>query len=224
MSNFAFSYGRGRPYQLVPRSYVNGTNDRDFRVWTERGTVAYDRWRHPDWRAASATILPTPGAMIASSLNRRSQAVRPRGSRSAAVSPAFPSSRLGFARSRILQPGRPHHKLRREDRPAARQAWHEVRLQLPQRLLSEDQSRAPLISYTSRANLANIPTEVAPVFGSDEFRGVQKSLGFFAQDDWRIRRNLTLNIGLRYDSFKATSCPNPWRPRNTGSSSIPMAC
>jgi len=76
---------------------------------------------------------------------------------------------------------------------------------------------APNISYTSRADLiANIPTEVAPVFGNGDFRGTQKSLGFFAQDDWRVRSDLTLNIGLRYDYFGGFKMEGKGNPPNTG--------
>ena len=40
-STLSLSYARGRPTQLQPRHYLNGANDRDFRIWDERGTASY---------------------------------------------------------------------------------------------------------------------------------------------------------------------------------------
>ena len=47
-SNLSFSYTRGRPFQYLPRHYLNGANDREFRVFDERGTVNFITGR-ADW-------------------------------------------------------------------------------------------------------------------------------------------------------------------------------
>jgi Carboxypeptidase regulatory-like domain/TonB dependent receptor len=40
----------------------------------------------------------------------------------------------------------------------------------------------------------------APAPGKNFYRGIRQTLfGFYAQDDWRIRQNLTINLGLRYE-------------------------
>jgi hypothetical protein len=49
--------------------------------------------------------------------------------------------------------------------------------------------------------LANRPNQVTTTFGTPSFVGRDYSIGFFAQDDWRMSSKLVLNLGLRYDYF-----------------------
>ncbi len=51
------------------------------------------------------------------------------------------------------------------------------------------------------AMLNNEPSEVVSTLGSGLYTGRQHSFGFFAQDDWRLAPNFTLNLGVRYDYY-----------------------
>ncbi|MGH9673051.1 MAG: TonB-dependent receptor domain-containing protein, partial [Bryobacteraceae bacterium] len=60
----------------------------------------------------------------------------------------------------------------------------------------------PIASYANKADfLANIPRQIQYTLGSNRFVSRSHEFGLFAQDDWRVKSNLVINLGLRYDYF-----------------------
>ena len=56
-------------------------------------------------------------------------------------------------------------------------------------------------TFSSLANyLARLPTSYAQFTGTGKVSSVINELGLFIQDEWRLRPNLTLNPGFRYDA------------------------
>lgn len=92
----------------------------------------------------------------------------------------------------------------------------------------------PEASYANVADyLANRPIRVQVTFGTTPFQGRTWETGVFLQDDWRIKPNLILNIGARYEYmavykerdgrffnpdgvFNAVLVPPVLRPPNSG--------
>ncbi len=60
----------------------------------------------------------------------------------------------------------------------------------------------PRITYANKADfLANSPRDIQVTFGTNEYRGRSYEFGFFVQDDWRLKPNLVINLGVRYDFY-----------------------
>lgn len=218
-NNLSFSYSRGRPYQLVPRHYIDGTNDRDFRVWNERGTVSYTMGRAA-WTSETrfGYNLADTGRFDRFFFEQKEpgnkQEVLPFGRSVARI-----ATNLGWStpdHEYYLLEGR---TINIDQKIAWIRGRHSFKAGFGFRrdCCQKTNPEAPNISYTSRADLINnVPSEVAPVFGNGDFRGTQLSQGFFVQDDWRIRNDLTLNIGVRYDIFGAFRVEAKENAPNTG--------
>ncbi|MCX6607415.1 MAG: TonB-dependent receptor [Acidobacteria bacterium] len=60
----------------------------------------------------------------------------------------------------------------------------------------------PLFTYPNLAALlANRPSAIRVTYGTPNYRGKAWETGFFFQDDFRIRPNLILNLGLRWEYY-----------------------
>jgi hypothetical protein len=66
---------------------------------------------------------------------------------------------------------------------------------------------ARVTSLSGSANLSEVTNEYS-FQGPTVYRASQQEFGFFAQDSWRMRPNLTLNYGARYEFQR------PWIPLN----------
>jgi hypothetical protein len=67
---------------------------------------------------------------------------------------------------------------------------------------SRNNAEVPEFTYASVGDfLANIPSTIQVTFGLRPYLIKEWSSGYFIQDDFKIRANLVLNLGLRYDYY-----------------------
>jgi hypothetical protein len=202
-SNLSFSYTRGRPYQYLPRHYLNGANDREFQIWDERGTANFvtggSNWTSESRFGYHLTDMAREDGFFFSQID-----------------PANKNEVLPFGRRvpRLSYPGvaNPDHEVylmegqtynfdQKYARHIGSHAWKfgfSIRRDCCKRLNPE----AVNIAYNSRADfINNIPNSVGPTYGNGDYKAKMHQIGGFAQTDWRVRKNLTLNLGIRYDFF-----------------------
>jgi len=66
----------------------------------------------------------------------------------------------------------------------------------------------------SQLTLADVQNYTQPInFGIDSYKLSQWLLSGFVQDDWKVRRDLTVNLGLRYDRQTLTQATTNFAPR-----------
>ncbi len=202
-STLTLSYTRGRPDQLLPRHYLNGANDRTFRIWDERGTVSYTTG------AASWTSETRFGYHL-TDMHREDAFFFQQ------FDPVTKTETLPFGRRvpRLSYPGvaNPDHELylmegrtyNFDQKYSRRIAGQSVKFGFTVRrdCCRRNNPEAPNIAYSNRADfISNTTNTVGPTYGNGDYTAKMYQVGGFAQTDWRVLKNLTLNLGVRYDFF-----------------------
>lgn len=202
-SNLTLSYTRGRPFQLLPRHYINGANDRDFFVTDERGTASYVIGG-PNWTSE------TRFGYHLTDMNREDRFFFEQ------KDPNNPNEVLPFGRRvpRLSYPGvaNPDQELygmngrtyNFDQKYSRHIGKHSLKFGFSIRrdCCRRNNPEAPNIAYANRADfIANITNSIGPTYGNGDYTAKMYQYGGFAQTEWRIRNDLTLNLGVRYDFF-----------------------
>lgn len=69
------------------------------------------------------------------------------------------------------------------------------------------------LSSSEIRNLGGGPAQYLLATGDPSARVKQKELGFYGQDDWQVKRNLTLSFGLRYETQNNLTKDHDFAPR-----------
>ncbi len=179
-------YTRGRPFVENPRVAV--ANPQTFNGLTESGTLnlIYSR---PTWTNETRFGV------------NHNEVARVDGIYGLGLSGI--SGNLGFSAGGETL-GRSGETISFENVSAKTMGRHNIKagaIYLTRRIRREN-IESPDLQYTNEADfLANIPSRIQVTFGVLPFQMTQWQLGGFIQDDFRVSRRLTLNIGTRYDYF-----------------------
>ncbi|MBS1829375.1 MAG: TonB-dependent receptor [Acidobacteria bacterium] len=202
-SNLSFSYTRGRPYQYLPRHYLNGANDREFQVYDERGTVNFitggSDWTSETRFGYHLTDMNREDAFFFQQLDPDNKnEVLPFGRRVPRLS--YPGVANPDHEVYLLE-GRTYNLDQKYAKHVGSQSLKfgfSIRRDCCKKLNPE----AVNVAFANRADLlANVPNTIGPTFGNGDFQAKMYQFGGFAQTDWRVRSDLTLNLGIRYDWF-----------------------
>jgi hypothetical protein len=204
LQNLSLTYSRGRPYRLSPEGRTQAVNTRSWSGISERGQATYftggakwssetrfgfnlnDITRLDGWW----TVGVPPGQTEAYYGGRRLPAL--------SVDGLFGNGGGGETVNYYGPVWSIEHKYARHSGQHSLKFGGIYSRRQPGRFDIEN----PAASYANKADfLANIPRQIQYTLGSNRFISRSHEWGFFAQDDWRIKPRLVINLGVRYDYF-----------------------
>jgi hypothetical protein len=202
-STLSLTYSRGRPFQLLPRHYLNHSNDREFRLWDERGTANFitggANWTSETRWGYHLTDMQREDAFFFQQFdpNNKNEQV-PFGRRVPRLSyPGVSNPDHEF----YLLEGRTYNLDQKYARHAGRHSW-KFGFSIRRDCCRRNNPEAVNIAYSNRADfLNNVTNTVGPTYGNGDYTAKMYQIGGFTQTDWRVRNDLTLNLGIRYDYF-----------------------
>ncbi len=202
-STLTMSYTRGRPNQLLPRHYLNGANDRRFLIWDERGTANYTtggaNWTSESRFGYHLTDMQREDQFFFQQFDplNKNELV-PFGRRIPRLS--FPGVANPDQELYGME-GRTYNFDQKYSRHIGGQSM-KFGFSVRRDCCRRNNPEAVNIAYANRADfIANIPNTVGPTYGNGDYTAKMYQIGGFAQTDWRVKSNLTLNLGIRYDFF-----------------------
>jgi outer membrane receptor protein involved in Fe transport len=202
-TRMSLSYSHGRPYERIPAIYVNGIDDRQYFNWLERGTVALTHSQ------ASWTTETRFGYSIAD-LTRTDaffNVLNPTGRKETfAYGETFPliATSLGWSTASSEYYHIEGPTINFDQKVSKTIGKHSLKFggDYLDQCCSRTNPQNPSFSYQNMTQLLNnTPTAISPTFGNGVYTAHLYEFGFFAQDDYRVTKNLVLNLGLRYDYY-----------------------
>ncbi|HXB69072.1 MAG TPA: TonB-dependent receptor [Candidatus Acidoferrales bacterium] len=202
-NRLSLTYSHGRPYERIPGIYVNGIDDRQYFNTLERGTAALTHggtsWTSESRFGYSLANLTRTDAFF--------NVLNPTGAKGTlAYGEIFPliSTSLGWSTAssefyNIVGP-----TINADQKISKTIGKHSLKFggDYLSQCCSRTNPQNPSFSYQTLAQLmSNTPTAISPTFGNGVFTAHLYEFGFFAQDDYRLAKNLVLNVGLRYDYY-----------------------
>ncbi len=200
--NLSVTYTRMRPFSLIPRINVDGSNDRLFKhkqdrvatnfVLTRGRWVSESRfgWNKTDMeRVDRFFLVKDPNHDEVNIWGRRMGQISVSGLFSTPSTETWDMHGTAYTFDQKFSRPAGNHLLKAGVR-WARQTGN------------RSNPENPVFQFQNKADLfANIPSQVRPTFGAPPHKSHMDEYGGFAQDDWRVTRNLVLNLGVRYDYY-----------------------
>jgi len=202
-SRLSLTYSRGRPYQLVPAIFIGGANDRLFFNTSERGVASFTtggaRWTSESRVGYNLNDLQRTDPFFSLLNPSRPKEDFPFGERIPGI-----TTSLGWstASTELWDVEGPTWSVDQKFSKQVGRHSFKFGADYLRQCCYRTNPQNPIFQYnTLQDMLNNSPSTISVSFGNGQYTANLYEFGGFAQDDFRVSRNLVINIGLRYDYY-----------------------